>query len=99
MYFHAALVGAPATLLSVSARYFVVPSAVLFGLVHVTGGNTKSLHASILCVVLDAVFVVVGILAAIVVHIFHNQVNTIREYRDESSTPRSSGTTPSPEAA
>jgi len=94
VYFRAALVGAPATLLSVSAWYFIIPSAILFGLVHVTGGRTKILHASVLGVVLGVVFVVVGILAAIVVHVLHNQVSAIREYRDESSTPRSSGVTP-----
>ncbi|PSP18494.1 hypothetical protein BRC62_02950 [Halobacteriales archaeon QH_10_67_13] len=93
VYFRAALVGAPATLLSASGWYFVVPSAVLFGLVHVTGGKTESLHASVLGVVLGAVFVVAGILAAVVVHVLHNQFSAIREYYDESSAPRSSGGT------
>lgn len=95
VYFRAALVGAPAALLSVSAWYFVVPNAVLFGLMHITGGIRKIIHTSILGVVLGIVFVVGGILAAVVVHVLHNQFSAIKDYRKGSSpTPSSSSATP-----
>lgn len=97
VFLRAALVGAPAALLSVSAWYFVVPSAVLFGLMHITGGIRKILHTSILGVVLGAVFVVGGILAAMVVHVLHNQFSAIKDYyKASSTTPSSSGATPEP---
>ena len=97
VYFRAALVGAPAALLSVSAWYFVVPSAVLFGLMHITGGIRKYLHTSILGVFLGVVFVVGGLIAAIVVHVLHNQFSAVKDYRKKlSSSPSSSGVTPEP---
>jgi membrane protease YdiL (CAAX protease family) len=90
VFLRAALVGAPAALLSVSAWYFVVPAAVLFGLMHLTGGLAKTLHTSILGVLLGALFVVGGILAVVVVHVLHNQYGVIKYYRSESSPPSSS---------
>jgi membrane protease YdiL (CAAX protease family) len=94
VFFRAALVGAPAALLSVSAWYFVVPVAVLFGLLHFDGGIGKILYTSIMGVIFGAVFVVGGILAAVVAHVLHNQWSVIEDYREESSTSSSShGTT------
>jgi membrane protease YdiL (CAAX protease family) len=99
VYFRAAFVGALAALLSVSAWYLVVPSALLFGLMHSTGGMGKVLHASLLGVALGAVFVVGGILAAVVVHVLHNQFSTIKNYviedygKDSLPTPPSSDDT------
>lgn len=94
VYFRAALVGAPATLLSVSAWYFVVPSALLFGLLHGTGGKVKIFSTSIQGVILGAVFVVGGIIAAAAVHVLNNQITAVQLYRKESSSSSSSGVTP-----
>lgn len=90
LHFRAALVGAPAALLSVSAWYFVVPAAVLFGFVHGTGGKAKIISSSIQGIVLGAVFVVGGLLAAAVVHVLSNQYSVIKYYRNESSLSSSS---------
>ncbi|AGB16447.1 CAAX amino terminal protease family [Halovivax ruber XH-70] len=86
VYFRAALVGAPAALFSVSAWAFVVPVAVLFGLLHFDGGIGKILYTSIMGIIFGSVFVVGGILAAVVAHVLHNQWSVIDDYREESST-------------
>lgn len=85
LHFRAALVGAPAALLSVSAWYFVVPAGVLFGFVHGTGGKAKMVSASLQGIVLGVVFVVGGLLAAVVVHVLSNQYSVIKYYRNEPS--------------
>lgn len=94
VFLRAALVGAPAALLSVSVWYFVVPAAVLFGLMHITGGRAKTIHTAVLGVILGAVFVVGGILAAVVVHVVHNQYGVIKYYRSDSSHAASSPSAP-----
>lgn len=72
--FRAALVGAPAALLSVSPWYFVVPAAVLFGFAHTGRGTGSVVSTAIVGVAFGGLFVTAGLVAAAVAHVVNNTV-------------------------